>query len=314
MWLALLAFAGCTHSPPPPVLALDPPPDPPRIELSLVDERTPEDRALAFVWSDSAGAFPEEETPTDPPRRLVEQTQRELVSRGLPVTLALGDRGLPRLHLRRFRVRGYHQKWPQAQVPIGRVLISADLETAAGRTRIAVFTVGAADPNPLSDETPLTGAVERPVSFAVKEFAAKLANSLYGYRASDATVGAMVAQLHQGQLTRERLGEVYALGFTNHPSAVETILLCTRLPIMDLRNAAVSSLGTLHATESLPLLQAIYLETDNHWRDRAAALKSIGDLQTPEALDFLAAQLRDPRLQPASHGGGFYAQVIELYL
>jgi hypothetical protein len=44
------------------------------------------------------------------------------------------------------------------------------------------------------------------------------------------------------------------------------------------------------------------------------AAKSIGDLGTKQALDYLSAQIASGKISPSYERGAFLAQVIELYL
>lgn len=321
MTLASLLLTSCLSyalvPPAPSGLSLDLPPDPAPVAIGLVDERTPADRALKFVEWDSFGNYPEEKPPIDPPYFLAVATQRELASRGLPVTIGFGGDALPRIHLRRFRVRGYRDKSVlQGDELVARVLLSADLETASGRKRIGVYTAGSAGAG-------LEQIVGDPLSLAVKEFAAKLANELGGYRSNDQTVDEISGMVASYQ-------NIYALGFTNNPAAIprvtelaraaamtvagEPLMSSTRGPARQALIASLASLGTLRATEEFPRLRGVYENRNLGWRPRSIAAKSIGDLGTSEALDYLSAQIASGTISPASERGGLLAQVIELYL
>jgi len=325
--LALVACAYSLTPPRPSHLALDLPPGPPRIAISLVDERPAEVRSLAFVEWDSFGRFPPEEKPTDPPPFLARQVQVELESRGLPVTVEVADRGLPRIRLRTFRVRGYRQKLELEEI-IARVLISADLETSTGSKRIGVFTAGVDEFRFAPNDAPIVAAVSDPVAMAIKEFSAKLANELYGYQSPDATVRQIADEI-EIPINNDTYRNLYALGFTNNPLAIPLAARIAEHPevlnnnpdkwtnislVGGARIAAVSSLGTLHATSQLALLESLYENKDLGWRTRCMAAKSIGDLGNPEALAYLAAQLASGTISPARERGAFLAQVIELYL
>ena len=52
-----------------------------------------------------------------------------------------------------------------------------------------------------------------------------------------------------------------------------------------MRASAISALGMLGATDQLPLLEKLYATSDG--LVKSMAVKSIGDLDTPEAQEFL---------------------------
>ena len=100
-----------------------------------------------------------------------------------------------------------------------------------------------------------------------KEFAArypKIAARLHGARSSDADVDRLVKKI----ATRgdDSYLDVYALGFTNNPTAIGPMAVLARDPDEYVRLAAISSLGTLGAVDQLELLTSIYRD-GTLWQD-----------------------------------------------
>jgi hypothetical protein len=189
--------------------------------------------------------------------------------------------------------------------------ISADLVTPSLKKRLGVFVRRGKLPMWSFDEV-VEPTMNQPLSLAVKEFATKLANALYGYRAPDATVRELLARIERGRDDATYL-DVYQLGFTNNPLAVETLAKLARDDSEYVRIAAISSLGTLRATSQLALLRGLHADRDVLWQERAMALKSIGDLDVPEGNAFLRSE--QDRLAPQNDTGSlWWKQVLALYL
>ena len=79
------------------------------------------------------------------------------------------------------------------------------------------------------------------------------------------------------------------------------------------RLAAISGLGTLGAKDQFTLLRGIYDRREAIWQDRAMALKSIGDLGTPESRALMAEELKRWESAKADKEATWTAQVIRLY-
>ena len=306
-----LVFAGCMstaslQAPTPSGLKYETSVSAAPTTLSLVDARRPDP---SFYCSDPVQKrwkVEVDHAPFEPVAFLGGNLQAELASRGLGVKVVTSDAGLPRLRLRLFCMRGVNPHFGLYQTV---TFLSADLETAAGAQRIGVFVTRGKVPVWSTDEL-IDPTVEQPLSIAVKELGAKVANQLYGYRASDATVRELLAKV-DGPRRDETFLDVYALGFTNSPAAVQPMLPLTKDPQEYIRLSSISSLGTLRATEQLALLKSIYADPESGWQDRSMAVKSIGDLGTPEARAFLGSL--QGQIEPATKRDGFVAQVVALY-
>jgi hypothetical protein len=255
-------------------------------QLSFLDERKGEDRTF------SSGTLPSELTvdkgPLDPLQFLSQHVGAELASRGLPVRTAAGDQGQPKVHVKTFNVQNHRASGFSPFFTF--TYLSADLETAQGTKRIAVFVRRGKVPVWSFDEV-VDPTFNQPLSIAVKEFSSKVANYLYSYRASDATVKELIAKV-SGAPTPDTYLDVYALGFSNNPTAVPKLVELTSSSDEYVRLAAISSLGNIGATSQFGLLQSIYQKADSSAQDKDMALKAIADLGTPDSQAFVSSELK----------------------
>ena len=127
--------------------------------------------------------------------------------------------------------------------------ISADVETAGGTKRIGTFVTRGKTPV-WSFEEIIEPTFNQPLSLGVQEFASKIANFAYGFRASDETVKSLTAKIN-GARTPNTFLDVYALGFTNNPAAIDTLVGLAKDEQEYVRQAAISSLGNIGATGPL---------------------------------------------------------------
>ncbi len=126
-----------------------------------------------------------------------------------------------------------------------------------------------------------------PIEVVIKEIAAKLNAYVFKRVATDETVERLIASITPGpaDAASEQYLKVLELGYTNNPSAIAALVRLTNHEETIMREAAISALGILGAKEQFPLLKSIY-ETKEKI-DKSMALKSIGDLDMPEAREFI---------------------------
>jgi len=255
-------------------------------QLSFLDERKGEDRTF------SSGTLPSELTiekgPLDPLQFLSQNVGAELASRGLPVKTGTGDQGQPKVHVKMFNVLNHRASGFSPFFTF--TYLSADLETAKGTKRVAVFVRRGKVPVWSFDEV-VDPTFNQPLSIAVKEFSSKVANYLYSYKANDATVKELITKV-SGTPTPDTYLDVYSLGFSNNPLAVPKLVELTKSSDEYVRLAAISSLGNIGATSQLSLLQSIYQNGDSSAQDKDMALKAIADLGTPDSQAFVSSELK----------------------
>lgn len=309
--MMVLTLAACApsgymvSSPSPSGLKFEAAP-PPRANLSLVDRRTDHNfstgRLPAQLNADNA--------PIDPPGFLAVHLQSELASRGVPVQVVRGDKGVPRLNLTTFKVINHRATGFSPFVTL--TYLGAEFETSSGKRRVGAFIRRGKVPV-WSFQEVVEPTFSQPLSLAVKELATKIADQLHGLRGSDKTVDDLAAKV-SGSRSSESFLDVHALGFTNNPRAVSTLVALVRDSDEYVRLAAISSLGTLRAISQYNLLKSIYEDRSTPWHDRAMALKAIGDLDTAEGRAFLAQEMQYWQGQGRGNEPQWTLQVIRLYL
>jgi hypothetical protein len=290
--LAALALAACAppnynvRAPSPSGLKYVVSGAPADASFSVVDER----RADGKIFS--SGILPAElkidGTPIDPVPFFATQLQAELASRGLPARISHTATSTPAIRLKNYRMENMRTN---AYTPfISLTYVSADVDTSNGARRIGAFVTRGKTPV-WSFEEIVEPTLNQPLALGIQEFASKFANAVYGFRASDDTVKALTAKIN-GARTPDTFLDVYALGFTNNPAALDTLIGLTKDSQEYVRQAAIASLGNLGATTQFGLLKTIYQDASVSWQDRCIALKSIADLGTEESKAFITAEAK----------------------
>lgn len=193
--------------------------------------------------------------------------------------------------------------------------IKADLQTASGSKRITAFVKRAKVPVWSFDEV-LQPTLDEPMAVATKELAAKINREVYGLRATDAEVDALISKIKTADIKNEKLYEdVQQLGFSNNLRAVPALVDLIGHDHENVRMAAISSLGILQAQDQFELLQKIYdgRYPTKQWQDRALALKAIGDLGTDAALNYLRAE-KEKFAKKTDKEAVWNSNIIALYL
>jgi hypothetical protein len=278
--------------------------------FSLVDERRADGKI--FHTGILPGDVKIDGAPIDPVPFLATQLQAELVSRGLPAQVSDKSTDPPAIHLKTYRMQNMRTN---AYTPfITLTYISADVGTGDGAPRrIATFVTRGKTPMWRVDEPAVVEPIfTQPLALGVQEFASKIANVAYGYRASDETVKSLIAKIN-GERTPNTFLDVYALGFTNNPAAIDTLAALTRDPQEYVRQAAISSLGNIGATGHLGLLKSIYQDPQVSWQDHSVALKAIADLGTDESKAFIVEEAKRLGSSTAKEAP-VLGQILALYL
>jgi hypothetical protein len=259
--------------------------------LTVVDSRPAEQRE--FFTGRLPAAVNYGPAPIDPPAFLAEQLKQEFQSRGIKWDVVQGAEGAPKLDLRAFRM--VNQRVSAYSPFVTYTYLSADLVVDGKTHRVGSFVTRGKVPVWTFDEV-IEPTLSDPMSIAVKELAAKIARATNA-RSSDKAVADLVAKLS----TRGAgsFMDVYALGFTNNPKAIDIVADLTNDGDEYVKLAAISSLGTLGAIGKFEQLKAIHQDSIGD-KFSLMALKSIGDLGTPEAKAYLAAVPQGPAGEPTA--------------
>jgi hypothetical protein len=258
---------------------------PAETNFSLLDERRVDGRIF------SHGILPAElkvdNVPIDPLPFLAAQLQAEFASRGLPARVSDKSTAPPAIHLKSYHMENMRTN---AYTPfVTLTYLSADVEAAGKTSRVGVFVTRGKTPV-WSFEEIIEPVFNQPLSLGIQEFASKIANLVYGYRAGDDTVKSLSAKIKTR--TPSSFLDVYALGFTNNPAAIDVLIGLAKDEQEYVRQAAISSLGNIGATAQFGLLKSIYQDPQVSWQDHGIALKAIADLNTDESKAFVTAEAK----------------------
>jgi HEAT repeats len=255
-------------------------------QISIIDARVTDDRVF------SSGVLPAtlaiDGIELEPIGFLAKHLSGELASRGLPTSAVVANNDVPRLKVNTFRMLNHRVSAFSPFVTL--TFLSADVEAKSGIKRLGVFIKRGKVPVWSFDEV-LDPIFNQPLSLVIRELASKIANTMYGYSANPDEVAALLAKV-AGPRSDGSFLDVYSLGFSNNRAALPTLVELTKDADEYVRLAAISSLGTMRAVEQLPMLKSIYETATFNWQDRAMAIKSIGDLDTPDSKAYLQAELK----------------------
>ena len=280
---------------------------PSKQNFTLVDDRRSDGKIF------SHGTLPAElkvdGRPIDPIPFLATQLQAELLSRGLPVSVGTAGSEKPLVRIKTYRIENTRTN---AYTPfITLTYVSADLETTDGTKRLGVFVTRGKTPV-WSFEEIIDPTFNQPVALGIRELASKIARVAYGVRSDDDVVRTLTAKIN-GTRTPDSFIDVYALGFTNNPSAIDTLVKLTSDEQEYVRQAAISSLGNLGATGQFGHLKGLYQNASLSWQDHCVALKAIADLGTAESLAFITDEAKKLGAN-SSKENQVLGQILALYL
>lgn len=128
--------------------------------------------------------------------------------------------------------------------------------------------------------------VDHPQELVAKEIATKIARHLFARQTAPGHVAKLAASIAASTDDKTLSAQVYELGYSNDPAAVPVLLGLVSHEQDLVRVAAIECLGMVGDGSLLPQL-AQMAEERIRGVEGLAALKSIGDLGTPEAFGFL---------------------------
>ena len=234
--------------------------------LAFTDARTDSDKPLNI--GTLSVELPDMDDEID---YLGENISRVLGAEGIKVSYSKEDKSDIKLKVLNYRIRNLRTSGFSPYHTF--ITFSADLISSGTSKRITAYFK--------NSKTPVWAfrEVERPcyqipLEVVVKEIAAKLNAHIFKRVASNETVEKLANSINMD--SADAASEQYLkvlVPITNHK---ETIM----------REAAISALGILGAKDQFNLLKRIYQTKGNI--DKTMALKSIGDLDMPEAREFIA--------------------------
>jgi len=249
--------------------------------LVFTDARSAENKAQPVTGRISMQLMSPDNKPFDPIPWLAGNTVKELAARGVPAQLSTDPAGsssvvVRLLQIENRRVSGFSPFETFTS-------LKADVVTDKGTQRVAAFIMRGKVPVWSFDEV-IEPTYNVPLDLVSKELAAKINQMLFDAKLSDAQVDDLVART-SGATVNFR--DVYELGFGNNPRATTQLVTLTSSTDGYVMRAALSSLGILRADQYFDLLVHEAEKPKSDFEDRAAALKAIGDLGTPQSRAYL---------------------------
>jgi hypothetical protein len=134
-----------------------------------------------------------------------------------------------------------------------------------------------------------------PASILVKEIAAKINRLAFDYSMSDRQVEELniLVQEQIKNSSPDAYLAVFDLGESNNPKAMDYLTKLADNDDLIIRASALSAIGMLGPENQVDFLKGKYAQYRDI--DRFMAIKSIGDIGTPEALEFLKKAQQDPQ-------------------
>jgi hypothetical protein len=279
--------------------------------IDIIDARP--DSYSSFSYGALPMGLTFEGTRLDPIAYLAEFTIAELAARGSPVTsggVDATDVLINKITMRNYRATGFSPFTTTT-------MLSADimLPAPAGPQRVGAFMVRGKVPVWSFNEV-IEPTLNQPLELLVQDLAAKINMHVFQQSASDATVQELIARVNADPAADLAYLDVYQLGFSNNRSAIDALVEMTGSPHEYVRLAAISSLGTINAYDHVDHLIALF-RGDANWRDRAMAVKSLGDIAvmgSDQAMSFLRDDAEQVLAGESATGAEWSREILGLYL
>ena len=277
-----------------------------QLSIHVIDERRAADQI--FHVGVLPATLANEGQPIDPVAFLEKNVAKELKARGTNVSFAdqTCDDVMVKLH--KFQIRNHRASGFSPYFTF--TTISADVVTEGRVSRVTAYFKNGKVPVWSFNEV-IEPCYNIPVDLAIKEFASKINRLTVNYHISDADVDA-IAHGIKNNFTELSYLEVYKLGYSNNRHAIPYLVELTKHEKDVVRIAALSSLGTIGAIEQFDYLKGVYQTSP--WQEKNMALKSIGDLGTPEALEFVKEAMRKLQKGGNDSNDKYTIEVAALYL
>ncbi len=238
--------------------------------LSFVDARENADMDFSYGVLPMGLTF--DGSPLQPVDFLEKFTLDELQARGINVNAS--NSSDTKIAITDFEMRNYRSNGFAPFTTTS--LLAADVDVEGKSERIVVFVKRGKVPVWTFDEI-VEPTLNQPLEILVGEFSAKLNGLLYDQSLPDQAIDELLSKIDSQADGNLSYLNVYQLGFSNNPKALNSLVNLTNNEDEYVRLAAISSLGTLGAGDQVDLLVSIF-EGDGPWQDRAMAVKSLGDL------------------------------------
>lgn len=234
---------------------------------------------------------------------LRENLIKELNSRGIKTAYSESGNADIALNVKKFRIRNHRSTgFSPFQTE---TILSADAIGKEQSIKLAFyFRIGKVPIWSMKEvEDP---CYNMPLSLLIKELASKINHFYYGYRSSDEEVERLFSDITNNYEEDVTFLRVLELGYTNNTAAIPKLVQLSNHDDAYMRLAALCFLGMLGAVDEFEFLKECYFSRKKD--EKLMALKSIGDLNTPEARAFLETTKNSADYEER------IKEVIDLYL
>ena len=246
----------------------------------------------------------------DPIGYLAMQMEREFNGRGIPVkcVVAQSAAGGLTLKINRYQVINYRatgfSPWEACHVFFGII------DDNGKQTPIRAYFYNGKTPVWSMNEI-LEPCFNVPTSIIIKEVVSKINKAVFAYKVPDAAVNMLTSDINadfEKNNTAETFWKVLELGYTNNPVAMEPLMQFSQKGDDEFfKSCALTAIGTLGPENQFEFLKERFKA--GGFNDRYMATKAIGDIGTPEALQFV----RDQKNTDAYQGEGGLKSCVDLY-
>lgn len=212
---------------------------------------------------------------------LRENLVKELNSRGITVVASDTDDAPLQLTVRKYRIRN-HRSTGFSPFQTATTLSGDYVSNGESKKLAFYFRIGKV---PIwSMKEVVDPCYSIPLSLMVKEIASKINRLSFGLEMPTEKVDALVREI-EGSTDKFVFLKVLELGYTNNPAAIGPLVRFADHDDDYVKVAAICSLGVLGAVDQFEFLKECYNTRTKD--EKLMALKSIGDLNTPEAVAFI---------------------------
>ena len=290
--------------------------DSPALSLTIIDKRTGDDAAFMLQQLGVGATMTKDvivflDNIKDPISYLAKHLENEFRSRKMPITCIVGQAPaggitliINRYQIANLRTTGF-SPWESFHIFSGTIIKDGQEKTIKSyfyNGRMPVWSMN-------EIEEP---CFTIPMSIMIKDIASKVNQVVLNLRTPDEKVNRMTAEIDSDVSKNifANFWRVLELGYTNNPKAVEPLAKYAQIGAADefFKSCALSSIGTLGAVDRLEFLK-IQFRNSGTFNDRYMAAKAIGDIGTPEALQFLQSLKKESAYE--KEGGLKYC--VDLY-
>ncbi|EFU69373.1 hypothetical protein HMPREF9401_1761 [Aliarcobacter butzleri JV22] len=213
--------------------------------------------------------------------------KKEIEARNLPINLVKSSNSNNNLYLNNFKINSQQTSGFSPLITLTKIKLTLEKDNEKHNI---VSVVKRAKMLMLSITESYEPLYYQPSSIITQEIVAKLNKAFFNYKLEDNEVKSLITLANKQIETKDELTylTVYKLGLSNNILALDFIVEHTKPTYPDyIRFASISTLGMLGGEKYLGNLMSIYNDDRYAWEDKVMALKSIGDINSKEANNFL---------------------------